>query len=154
MLYSSGTTGRPKGILRPLPPNRINDGAGSVGDLQKQLWNFNSDTVYLSPAPLYHSAPLGFYHRNPGPRRHGVMMPKFDPVLALQAIEDHRVTHSQWVPTMFSRMLKLPEDERAGTTCRRTRLPSTRPRRARSRSNNRCSTGGVRSCTSTTAAPK
>ena len=114
MLYSSGTTGRPKGILRALPPGKISDDAGPLGGLQKQLWNFGSDTVYLSPAPMYHSAPLGF---STGVQALGgtvVMMPKFDPLLALQAIQDYRVTASQWVPTMFSRMLKVPEAERVG----------------------------------------
>ena len=114
MLYSSGTTGRPKGILRPLPPTKISDDAGPLGGLQRQLWGFDSNTVYLSPAPMYHSAPLGF---STGVQALGgtvVMMPKFDPLLALEAIEKYRVTASQWVPTMFSRMLKVPEEERSG----------------------------------------
>jgi fatty-acyl-CoA synthase len=114
MLYSSGTTGRPKGILRALPPGKISDDAGPIGGLQKQLWNFGSDTVYLSPAPMYHSAPLGFSTGTQALGGTVVMMPKFDPLLALQAIEDYRVTASQWVPTMFSRMLKVPEAERSG----------------------------------------
>ena len=76
----------------------MSDDAGPLGGLQKQLWNFGSDTVYLSPAPMYHSAPLGF---STGVQALGgtvVMMPKFDPLLALQAIQDYRVTASQWVP--------------------------------------------------------
>ena len=80
---------------------------------RRQLWNFDSNTVYLSPAPLYHSAPLGFSTGTQALGGTVVMMPKFDPLLALQAIAGHRVTHSQWVPTMFSRMLKVPEEERA-----------------------------------------
>ncbi len=114
MLYSSGTTGRPKGILRPLPETQIGDDAGPVGALQKQLWGFDTNAVYLSPAPLYHSAPLGFTTATQALGGTVVMMPRFDPVLALQAIEKHRVTHSQWVPTMFSRMLKLPVEDRSG----------------------------------------
>jgi fatty-acyl-CoA synthase len=114
MLYSSGTTGRPKGILRPLPPQKVYDDASPVGGLQRLLWNFSENTVYLSPAPLYHSAPLGFTTGTQAVGGTVIMMPKFDPVAALQAIEDHRVTHSQWVPTMFSRLLKLPEEERSG----------------------------------------
>ena len=82
--------------------------------MQKQLWNFGSDTVYLSPAPMYHSAPLGFSTGTQALGGTVVMMPKFDPLLALQAIQDYRVTASQWVPTMFSRMLKVPEAERSG----------------------------------------
>jgi acyl-CoA synthetase (AMP-forming)/AMP-acid ligase II len=114
MLYSSGTTGRPKGILRPLTGQSIRTGAGIVGALQKLLWNFDEHTVYLSPAPLYHSAPIGFSTATQALGGSVVMMPRFDPVQALQAIEKYRVTHSQWVPTMFSRMLKLPEAERSG----------------------------------------
>ena len=114
MLYSSGTTGRPKGILRPLPEGNIDQDMGLAGALQGMLWGFDDTTVYLSPAPMYHSAPLGF---TTGTQTLGgtvIMMPRFDPIGALAAIEEHRVTHSQWVPTMFSRMLKLDEDERSG----------------------------------------
>src|SRR5262245_11218790 len=112
MLYSSGTTGRPKGILRPLPTNKISEDAGAVGMMQKMLWGFDENAVYLSPAPLYHSAPLGFTIATQALGGTVVMMPRFDEVKALEAIERHRVTHSQWVPTMFTRMLKLPEDQR------------------------------------------
>ena len=112
MLYSSGTTGRPKGILRPLSGANIADDLGPVAKLQQGLWQVTADAVYLSPAPMYHSAPLSFCT---GIQSHGgtvVMMPRFDETEALAAIERHRVTHSQWVPTMFTRMLKLPEAER------------------------------------------
>ena len=114
MLYSSGTTGRPKGIIRPLPEGSIADETGPVGGLQQALWGFNENAVYLSPAPLYHSAPIGFCQAVQALGGTVVMLRRFDPVQALQAIEDHRVTHSQWVPTMFTRMLKLPEEERSG----------------------------------------
>lgn len=107
MLYSSGTTGRPKGILRPPLKNKIHEDAGPVGQLQRRLWNFNEDVVYLSPAPLYHSAPIGFCTAVLALGGTVVMMPRFDEVGALQAIQDFKVTHSQWVPTMFTRMLKL-----------------------------------------------
>ena len=112
MLYSSGTTGRPKGIYRPLPPNKIHEDAGPVGALQKALWGFDENAVYLSPAPLYHSAPIGFCIATQALGGTVVMMPRFDEVGALQAIETHRITHSQWVPTMFTRLLKLPEEQR------------------------------------------
>ncbi len=112
MLYSSGTTGRPKGILRPLPPNKIHEDAGPVGALQSALWGFDENAVYLSPAPLYHSAPIGFCIATQGLGGTVVMMPRFDEASALRAIETHRVTHSQWVPTMFTRLLKLPEEQR------------------------------------------
>ena len=114
MLYSSGTTGRPKGIYRPLPPNKIHEDVGAVGALQGGLWGFDENSIYLSPAPLYHSAPIGFCIATQTLGGTVVMMQRFDEVGALKAIEKHRVTHSQWVPTMFTRMLKLPEEQRRG----------------------------------------
>ena len=111
MLYSSGTTGRPKGIKRPLRDAAITDGQ-LIGSLLGGVFGFTADSVYLSPAPIYHSAPLGF---SLGVQSLGgtvVMMEKFDPIGALGAIEEHRVTCSQWVPTMFTRLLKLPDQER------------------------------------------
>ena len=113
MLYSSGTTGRPKGILRPLPETSIDTPAETVG-LQRALWGFDENAVYLSPAPLYHAAPLGFCQAVQVLGGTAVVMSRFDAVQSLQAIEDYKVTHSQWVPTMFTRMLKLPEEERTG----------------------------------------
>ncbi len=114
MLYSSGTTGRPKGISRPLPEASIDDeGAVATATLQRSLWGFDENTVYLSPAPLYHSAPLAFTVATQALGGTVVMMPRFDAQQALQCIEDFRVTHSQWVPTMFSRMLKLDPEDRA-----------------------------------------
>ena len=112
MLYSSGTTGRPKGIVKPLPEAAISEDAGPIRALQSILWGFDENTVYLSPAPLYHAAPLGFSASAQSLGGTVVYMPRFDPVHALQAIEEYAVTHSQWVPTMFSRMLKLEESER------------------------------------------
>ena len=112
MMYSSGTTGRPKGIMRPLPEVSISEDAGPMRILLRALWGFDENAVYLSPAPLYHAAPLGFSSTTQSLGGTVVYMPRFDPAHALQAIEDHKVTHSQWVPTMFSRMLKLEESER------------------------------------------
>lgn len=112
MLYSSGTTGRPKGIEVDLPGDPLGTAPGLV-DLLRTRWGFGPDTVYLSPAPLYHSAPLRFnmaVHRSGGT---SIVMERFDPVHALELIQRHRVTHTQLVPTMFIRMLKLPEAERA-----------------------------------------
>lgn len=114
MLYSSGTTGRPKGILRPLTGAKIHEDTGPVGALQKMLWGFDSNTIYLSPAPLYHSAPIGFCTAAQALGGTVIMMPRFDEIGALKAIEQHKVTHSQWVPTMFTRMLKLPAGDREG----------------------------------------
>lgn len=115
MFYSSGTTGRPKGILRELPGTMIDEVEDSpVSGLQSVLWGFGPSTIYLSPAPLYHSAPISF---SLGVQTLGgqvVALPRFDASDALAAIEKHRVTHSQWVPTMFTRMLKLDESTRNG----------------------------------------
>jgi long-chain acyl-CoA synthetase len=111
MNYSSGTTGRPKGIKRPLSGNTF-AAPSALDALLGNLYGLNKDTVYLSPAPLYHSAPLAF---TAGVHSLGgtiVVMDKFDPVEALRAIETHKITHSQWVPTMFIRMLKLDDVDR------------------------------------------
>ena len=111
MLYSSGTTGRPKGVLRPLPGTKPwEEDARLAGT--SQVYGFRDGMVYLSPAPMYHAAPLAF---SVLAQRFGgtvVMMEHFDPARALTLIEQHRVTHSQWVPTMFVRLLRLPEEER------------------------------------------
>lgn len=114
MLYSSGTTGRPKGIKQPLPDRQVGDAPGDTYTaIFGPLYGFDTETVYLSPAPLYHAAPLrfgGVVHALGGTL---VIMEKFDAEQALAAIERYRVTHSQWVPTMFVRMLKLDEAVRA-----------------------------------------
>ncbi|HEY1751236.1 MAG TPA: acyl-CoA synthetase [Caulobacteraceae bacterium] len=111
MLYSSGTTGRPKGILRPLQDRTIDEGF----DLRQSMnrYGFSADTVYLSPAPLYHAAPLGYVTNVQGFGGTVVMMQHFDAEQALRFIEQYRITHSQWVPTMFVRMLKLDDATRA-----------------------------------------
>ena len=112
MLYSSGTTGRPKGILRPMPDVPPSEQVPLFHFLNG-LWRYREGMVYLSPAPLYHSAPqaaVGLTLRNGGT---AVIMERFDPEQYLALVEKYRVTHSQLVPTMFSRMLKLPDDVRA-----------------------------------------
>jgi len=111
MLYSSGTTGRPKGVSLGDPSSPIGT-AGPLVMLGQFLFGMNADTVYLSPAPLYHAAPLRFnivVHRLGGT---SIVMEHFDPEDFLRLVEEHRVTHSQTVPTMFVRMLKLPEEAR------------------------------------------
>jgi fatty-acyl-CoA synthase len=112
MLYSSGTTGRPKGIKRPLSGRSVEEGE-PVTMFLGSLFGFSSETVYLSPAPIYHSAPLGFSMGLLSMGATMVMMEDFDPREALRCIERYRCNHGQWVPTMFTRMLKLPEEERA-----------------------------------------
>ena len=109
MLYSSGTTGRPKGVKRPLTDAKIYEAPGLQDDFQ-----LTEDSVYLSPAPLYHAAPFAFTMGTLHIGATVVMMEKFDPVDALRCIEKYKITHSQWVPTMFIRMLKLDEEDRAG----------------------------------------
>jgi long-chain acyl-CoA synthetase len=111
MLYSSGTTGRPKGILRPLPELPADESL-PVFSFLIQLWRYEEGMTYLSPAPLYHSAPqaaVGLTIRMGGT---AIIMERFDPEHYLQLVEQYGVTHSQLVPTMFSRMLKLPEEVR------------------------------------------
>ncbi|MBY8862893.1 AMP-binding protein [Nocardia sp. CA2R105] len=112
LLYSSGTTGRPKGIQRPLSGGPVGSHPDVPGRWLRELLDFAPGDVYLSPAPLYHAAPLAWTmsaHRSGGTV---VLLHHFDPELALDAIARHQVTHSQWVPTMFVRMLKLPAQVR------------------------------------------
>ncbi len=108
MLYSSGTTGRPKGVKGPLPEGPIDAGEPLSG-LVAMLYGFGPGMRYLSPAPLYHAAPLRYcmaVHRFGGTV---YIMERFDPETYLADIERFAITHSQLVPTMFVRMLKLPE---------------------------------------------
>jgi long-chain acyl-CoA synthetase len=108
MLYSSGTTGRPKGILRPLPLQPPSQHLPLFTFIDK-LWRYRDGMIYLSPAPLYHSAPqaaVGLTIHRGGTV---IIMENFDAERYLQLVEAYKVTHSQLVPTMFSRLLKLPE---------------------------------------------
>lgn len=114
MIYTSGTTGRPKGGLRPLPgmdPREENRRLVAV----YRSFDMGESTVYLSPgAPLYHAAPLRWAMAQHRWGATSVVMERFDPLTALAAIERHRVTHSQWVPTMFVRLLRLSPNDRIG----------------------------------------
>jgi long-chain acyl-CoA synthetase len=108
MLYSSGTTGRPKGIVRPLaeqPPAQQTP----LFDFLQKLWHYREGMIYLSPAPLYHSAPQAAVNLTIRTGGTAIIMESFDPERYLELVERWGVTHSQLVPTMFSRMLKLPE---------------------------------------------
>ena len=113
MLYSSGTTGQPKGIKRPLSGQPSEAGL-ALAKPTGRLFGVDERSVYLSTAPLYHSAPLAFALCNQALGGTVVVMETFDAASALRAIERHAITISQWVPTMFTRMLKLPRDEREG----------------------------------------
>lgn len=109
--YSSGTTGKPKGIRHALTGDRqLEQALKSAGWVS--FFKLDEDSVYLSPAPLYHAAPLRFSIRCLTNGGTVVCMPKFDAAQALCVIETYRVTHSQWVPTMFVRMLNLKEETR------------------------------------------
>ena len=110
LVYSSGTTGRPKGIRLPLDDGPVT----APHSLAERIAAFGIDetTVYLSPAPLYHTAPLAYTTSCHRLGATVVVMPRFEPQAALAAIEAHAVTHTQMVPTMFVRMLRLPDEVR------------------------------------------
>jgi acyl-CoA synthetase (AMP-forming)/AMP-acid ligase II len=112
MLYSSGTTGRPKGVRQPLTGQKIDDATALLA-LVSMLFGFSDRTIYLSPAPLYHAAPLRYcmtIHRAGGTV---IVMEHFDAETALADIERFQANAAQFVPTMFVRMLKLPDAVRA-----------------------------------------
>ncbi len=112
MLYSSGTTGRPKGILRPLPDMHPADALPLMAAV-KVMFGFREGMNYLSPAPLYHSAPQASVSSAIRLGATSVIMEKFDPAQFLDLVAAHGITHSQMVPTMFTRLLKLPDEVRA-----------------------------------------
>ncbi|HEX7741383.1 MAG TPA: acyl-CoA synthetase [Sphingobium sp.] len=111
MLYSSGTTGRPKGIRPELPEGPL-DQTSPLTEFGRSFFGIDADTVFLSPAPLYHSAPLRWCMVVQKLGGTVIVMEKFDEETTLSLIERHRVTHAQFVPTHFIRMLKRPAEVR------------------------------------------
>ncbi|MDB5702374.1 MAG: AMP-dependent synthetase and ligase [Sphingomonadales bacterium] len=112
MIFSSGTTGRPKGIERALTPWETAD---QLPDLERQMriaYQLDQTTIYLSASPIYHATGR-FLTRVIESGGTNVILPQFEPATALAALRDYGVTHSQWVPTMFNRLLALPASERA-----------------------------------------
>jgi long-chain acyl-CoA synthetase len=109
MLYSSGTTGRPKAVRRALPTD---NGSWAQAVMEVALihhYGMDRSSVYLSPAPLYHAAGVNYTMAVNRVGAATIIMEKFDAEAVLRLIETHRVTHAQFVPTMFVRMLKLPK---------------------------------------------
>ena len=113
MLYSSGTTGQPKGVKVPMLDAALGQGSDGVTMLCQLLFGAAEDTMYLSPAPLYHAAPLRFCRAVQRSGGTVVVMEHFDAERYLALVEQYRITFSQVVPTMFIKMLKLPDDIRA-----------------------------------------
>jgi len=112
MLYSSGTTGRPKGVKREVTGETPIDAPNGLAMMGAALYGWTPDSIYLSPAPLYHAAPLGWSMAVQALGGTVILMERFDPEEALALIEKHKVTTAQWVPTHFVRMLKLPPEAR------------------------------------------
>ena len=112
MFYSSGTTGRPKGILPELSESDFGSGANPLMGLLQLAYGMTEESIYLCPAPLYHAAPLGWSLAVLQMGGTVVVMERFDPAETLRHIEQHRISHAQFVPTHFVRMLKLDPEVR------------------------------------------
>lgn len=121
MMYSSGTTGAPKGIMRPLPGLDQSELLPPFSRDLVEIFELDADTRYLSTAPLYHAAALRFVLAVTAAGGSAVVMQKFDPARALELIDQHELTLSQWVPTMFRRLLGLPPEKRSAFAGRKHR---------------------------------
>ncbi len=129
MLYSSGTTGRPKGVRPPLPALQVSEPGEALATLASLFFGVGRDCVYLSPGPIYHAAPLRWCGAIQALGGTVVMMKRFDAEQALAAIGEYHVTHAQFVPTMFVRMLQLPPEvrERYDTSSLRVAIHAAAP---------------------------
>ncbi|HVB42071.1 MAG TPA: AMP-binding protein [Streptosporangiaceae bacterium] len=112
MLYSSGTTGQPKGILRELPAIAPSEPLPVI-DFVRYMFGFREGMTYLNPAPLYHSAPQASVSASLRLGATSVVMEHFDAEQWLALVERYRVTHCQLVPVMFSRLIRLPDEVRS-----------------------------------------
>ena len=110
LLYSSGTTGRPKGIKKVLAVRTEKHQQDAEIPSWQKNFDFNENTIYLTTAPMYHAAPFRYVMRTLDVGGTCVIMRKFDPELSLAYIEKYQITHSQWVPTMFVRLLRLNKE--------------------------------------------
>ena len=119
MLYSSGTTGRPKGIKKAFEGKPIDEPNAFLRVLCADMCGMNAESTYLSPAPLYHAAPLRFNMMAIVLGGTSIIMEHFDAEDFLKLVEKYKVTQSQLVPTMFVRMLKLPDEVRGNATTSR-----------------------------------
>lgn len=115
MVYSSGSTGRPKGVRRELSGRTVEEGHPHFVRWMRDLYDGSDQTVYLTPAPLYHAAPLSFASTITALGGTVVLMGRFDAANCLKTIQTYGVTHAQFVPTMFVRLLRLPEAVREAT---------------------------------------
>jgi len=112
MMYSSGTTGQPKGVRQAMLPIQVDEPGDPIAGLLGNVFKVGPDDVYLQPAPIYHAAPLKWSGAVQALGGTVVMMDRFDAEQALALIERYRVTVAQFVPTMFVRMLQLPDEVR------------------------------------------
>lgn len=110
MLYSSGTTGFPKGIQPELPRRSVEEPGDPIVAIASALYGINGSDVYYSPAPIYHAAPLRWCAMVHALGGTVVLAKRFDAERTLEHIERYRVTVTQMVPTMFVRLLKLDAD--------------------------------------------
>lgn len=118
MVYSSGSTGRPKGVRRPLTGLTVEEGHQPFADAWNLYFGGSADSIFLNPAPLYHAAPLNFSTGVTSIGGTVVLEQKFDAQECLRHLDEFRVTHAQFVATMFVRFLRLPAEARAAVDLR------------------------------------